>query len=65
MDSQESGLGVDHRRERHDLSYIPSVIKLFGSNHVQEFLFHISEDYYSSALKWNKRQKKVFWKKIF
>ena len=54
MDKPAEVLGIDHRRVRHDLSYIPDVIKNFGKEAVFEFLMHISADYKSSARKWRK-----------
>lgn len=52
MDAPREHLEEDHRRVRHDLSYIPKVIELFGKESVVEFLMHISEDYESTARKW-------------
>jgi hypothetical protein len=59
MDLPAETLGIDHRRVRHDLSYIPEVIEKFGKEAVAEFLMHISADYKSSAKKWglNKKNK--------
>lgn len=58
MDKPGEILGMDHRRVRHDLSYINEVKKLFeekfGPEVVKEFLLHISEDYKDSADKWGK-----------
>lgn len=62
MDEPGSILGLDHRRVRHDLSYIEEVKKKFGKNYgepqaVKEFLLHISEDYKDSAENFGKKCK--------
>lgn len=49
MDEPGKTLNEDHRRVRHDLSYIPTIKELFGekygSDAIREFLKHIAEDY--------------------
>ena len=56
MDKPGEILGIDHRRVRHDLSYINDVRKKFekefGVEVVKEFLKHIAEDYEYSSEKW-------------
>ena len=55
MDEPGEILGIDHRRVRHDLSYIEEVRKKFDIEGVKEFLMHISEDYSDSAKMWGQR----------
>ena len=65
MDEPQKVLGIDHRRVRHDLSYIPNVKEKFGDEAVSEFLMHISADYKSSARKWGlKKVNTKFSKKV-
>lgn len=54
MDEPGEILGMDHRRVRHDLSYLEEVREKFGIEGVREFLRHIGEDYLDSAEKWGK-----------
>ena len=56
MDEPQKILSIDHRRVRHDCSYIDEVIKKFGKDAVFEFLMHISADYKSTAKKWKPRK---------
>ncbi len=56
MDEPQKILKIDHRRVRHDASYIDEVIKKFGKDAVFEFLMHISADYKSTANKWKPRK---------
>jgi hypothetical protein len=58
MDKPAEILGIDHRRVRHDLSYIPEVIEKFGKEAIAEFLMHISADYKSSAKKFGLKKKR-------
>lgn len=52
MDEPGDVLGMDHRRVRHDLSYIGEVKEKFKVEGVREFLRHIAEDYLATAEKW-------------
>jgi hypothetical protein len=65
MDEPHRILKMDHRRVRHDLSYIPEVIELFGKDAVFEFLMHISLDYYESAKRFAKSHNIKFKKRRF
>jgi len=58
MDKPGEILGIDHRRVRHDLSYIGDVkdkfLKEYGVEVVREFLRHIGEDYIHTAELWGR-----------
>ena len=55
MDKPGEILEIDHRRVRHDLSYLEEVREKWGVEGVREFLRHISEDYLDTAEKWGKK----------
>ena len=55
MDKPGEVLGIDHRRVRHDLSYLEEVKEKFGVPGVREFLRHIAEDYLHTAKKWDNK----------
>ena len=54
MDEPGKDLGINHRSERHDNTYIPEVKEKFGSIGVREFLRHIAEDYTDTAEQFGK-----------
>ena len=54
MDEPQKELGINHRTERHDTSYIPEVKERWKGIGVREFLNHIAEDYKYTAEQWGK-----------
>src|SRR3989344_3212294 len=53
MDEGQEFLGIAHRKERHDNTYIPYVKEKWEKEGVLEFLQHIIEDYQDTLSKYN------------
>ena len=54
MDEPQKELGINHRTQRHDTSFIDYVKERWGGKGVREFLKHIADDYEYTAEQWGK-----------
>lgn len=56
IDAPQKELGREHRRVRHDNTYIPEVKRRWRDEGVKEFLKHIVEDYEDTSDKYFRRK---------
>lgn len=56
MDEGREFLGINHRRERHNLDYLPFVKEKWNIEGVKEFLHHIVMDWQSTEERINKKK---------